>query len=81
MAQIDGRHKQTMKNKIPQLTVITLAAMAMVGCERQPASSSTDQQTSSATNSAQAGAPTAPDTGNHNAPAATNTNNPASTNQ
>lgn len=73
-----------MKDKIPYLTAIALAAMAMAGCERQPANPPADQQTSSTTNSAQAGAPMAPDTGNHNAPAAinpTNTNNPASTNQ
>jgi hypothetical protein len=66
------------------MTVTALAAMAMAGCQRQPANPAADQQTPGVTNSTQAGAPTAPDTGSHNPPAAAipgNTNNPAATNQ
>lgn len=73
-----------MKNKIPYLTVIALAALAMAGCQRQTASPPADQQTSGATNSTQAGAPMAPEPGNNNTSAAANpanTNTPASTNQ
>jgi len=82
-AQVDGHHQQTLKNKIPYLTVIAVAAMVLAGCQKPaenetpapttPPSAPTNTNSTGSTNLSQANAPAAP--------GASSINNPVSTNQ